>query len=250
MGIGKVATSHPIYNVDSQLAVNATSFYGISPVYVVGAASPVVSVSYSGAASIIEGGSAQFTVSASPAPEEDIRIGLHLLKDQPFGQHITGSPSVLLTPSQSSATVTVGTRQASWHHPDGSFTLVLLEGDGYQFDHSDAAPSAKRVLVTNNDQKPANRRCRLDQNLSCVSPLPEYSSANKEVDFTLSKSEFALAEGESREVVVTFSRVPLQGRLSSSPFRGPDVSRVFRAALRSDPPQSQPGCKNFPLTTD
>ncbi len=248
VGIGKVATSHPIYNVDSQLAANATTFYGISPVYVVGAAPPVVSVSYSGAASITEGGSAQFTVSASPAPEENIQVQLQLLRSQPFGSQITGSNEVTLTSSAPSATVTVTTVDDSFYHPDGSFTLVLLEGEGYRLAHSDAAPSAQRVLVTNNDPESANKHCSVDRNRNCTSPAPGYSSANKEVDFTLSKSEFALAEGESREVVVTFSRVPLQGRLSSSPFRGPDVSRVFRAALRSDPPQGSPGCRGFNIS--
>ncbi len=221
--------------------------------------SPVVSLSYSGATTITEGQSASFTVTADPAPASDIRVQLHLLQSQPFGGRITGGDEVVLTPSEPSATVTVTTVDDKWHHPDGSLTLVVLEPatrTSYQLHHNDQAPSAQRVLVADNDPPSANKvspryfvrpngPCRDSRTnavipggaAACSSPPRGYSVAHKDVSFVVSKSDFRLNEGESRDVMVTFSRVP---------DGGSDVSAVFRAALQSDPPNlGAYDCKTF-----
>jgi len=219
---------NPIQHLIGRVASSQShSFYGISPVYVIGsdipepaaatADMPAVSISYSGAASIVEGGSVDFTVQASPAPARSIRVRADLLFSQPFGARITTARPVLLTPTQPSATVTVSTTDDRWDHPDGSFTLVLLEGDGYVLHHTEAAPSAHQVFVTDNDPAHANKCPHLDATL-CSWPPDGYSDAGKSVDFVASNADFSLGEGESKVIVVTFSRTPVGG---------PDVSSVF-----------------------
>ncbi len=232
------------------------SFYAISPVYQVtstvvtpelpsplvemgSAESPVVRIFYSGADSIVEGGLAYFTVFAHPAPARPIRVNLGLLHDLDFGARLRNGSSVLLSSSRSAAQVVVTTVDDNadmdlslrgrdlWNKAlvdagAGSFTLVLLEGQRYRLAHSDEAPSAKRVRVTDNDNgapEVVARRARclqLTDNLSdapavlstrdCVWPPPGYSDAYRFVEFVASSSGFTLGEGESREVVLTFSR--------------------------------------------
>ena len=262
---------NPIQHLPGLAAKTAEhSFYAISPVYrvesdiplpVAGTAeSPVVSVLNTGANTITEGNTASFTVTASPAPTDTITVRLRLLQSQPFGARIVGGTTITLTQSTPSAAVAVTTVDDRWDHPNGSITLVVLEpatGSSYRLSHSSGAPSAQQVFITDNDPESANKispryfdtdtkQCRdsYTNNIipggsqACSSPPAGYTTAHKDIEFVVSKTDFTLAEGESRYVVVTFSRTP---------DTGTDVSNIFRAALQSD--QSRLGpyeCKTFP----
>ncbi len=227
--VGNFSGGSHIDNGNNLNVNGALPFYGVSPVYVVAEAPvPVVSVSRSGSGPVAEGGSETFTVSASSAPGRDITVRLGLLRDQDYGASLSSS-SVVLTSSSPSATVTVSTVDDSidedgvfWGYDDtskyGSFTVVLLEGDGYLLAHSDANPSAVRVRVTDNDvfdfashrpdceAEAARLGLTLREVEDCVWPPPEAPNVSRYVDVMLSESDLVLDEGESHVLALTFSR--------------------------------------------
>ncbi len=228
--VGSFSGGSHIDNGNNLNVNGALPFYGISPVYVVAEEPPlpVVSVSRSGSGPVAEGGSETFTVSASSAPGQDITVRLGLLQDQDYGARLSSS-SVVLTSSSPSAMVTVSTVDDSidedgvfWGYNDaskyGSFTVVLLEGDGYLLAHSDANPSAVRVQVTDNDSFDLSAhaancdRAAVDNGGDrrgvdeCLWPPPEAPNVSRYVDVMLSESDLVLDEGESRVLALTFSR--------------------------------------------
>ncbi|MYB08503.1 MAG: hypothetical protein F4Y28_00825, partial [Acidimicrobiia bacterium] len=88
---------------------------------------PVVSVAAGG--SVTEGGDASFTVTASPAPSQPLRVRLTVGQWGRFGVP-TGSRTVMV-PTSGSATVTVSTSDDEVDEPDGSASVTVDSGDGY-----------------------------------------------------------------------------------------------------------------------
>ena len=83
------------------------------------------------AASVTEGGSAAFTVSASPAPASSLTVGLTISQTGSFVvAGGTGSKTVTV-PTSGSATYSVATVDDSTDEANGSVRATLVAGSGY-----------------------------------------------------------------------------------------------------------------------
>ncbi|MDE2883617.1 MAG: hypothetical protein OXO53_00765, partial [Chloroflexota bacterium] len=105
---------------------------------------PVVSVS--GGSGITEGGSASFTVSASPAPAANLDVKVTVTQSGDYGA-TTGQRTVTI-PTTGSVTFTVDTTDDSTDEADGSVTATVDAGTGYTVSSSQ---SAATVSVADND---------------------------------------------------------------------------------------------------
>ena len=107
--------------------------------------SPLVSIS--GGSSVTEGGTATFTLSASPAPQAAITVNVSVVESGAFaGSGQTGSREVTV-PAGGKASLTVTTRDDSTDESDGSITATLADGSGY----SVGSPRSASVTVKDND---------------------------------------------------------------------------------------------------
>ncbi|MDE2935520.1 MAG: hypothetical protein OXP37_01600, partial [Chloroflexota bacterium] len=86
-------------------------------------------VSISAGTGITEGGSASFTISASPAPASDLDASVTVTAIGDFGVS-TGQRTVTI-PTTGSATFTVGTTDDSTDEADGSVTATVNAGSAY-----------------------------------------------------------------------------------------------------------------------
>jgi len=108
---------------------------------------PVVSIT--GGNGITEGGSASFTVSASPAPSANLDVKVTVTQSGDYGA-TTGQRTVTV-PTTGSVTFTVGTTDDSADETDGSVTATVDAGSGYTVSSSQ---SAATVTVADNDDAP------------------------------------------------------------------------------------------------
>ncbi len=112
---------------------------------------PTPEVSVSSGGDVTEGGSASFTVTASPAPASPLDVAVTVAQSGDFaasGQ--TGSRTVTI-PSSGSATLTVATEDDGADEPDGSVSVSLDAGAGYTV----SSPSdTASVAVRDNDEPP------------------------------------------------------------------------------------------------
>ena len=104
---------------------------------------PVVSVS--SGSGITEGGSASFTVSASPAPSANLDVKVTVTQSGDYGA-TTGQRTVTV-PTSGSVTFTVGTTDDDADEADGSVTATLVDGAAYDLGASKTAT----VTVSDND---------------------------------------------------------------------------------------------------
>ena len=139
------------------LSLNAGSGYGVGKPALESAlvfdnddpppARPEISISAGGA--VAEGGDAQFTVTATPAPAAPLSVNLTVSQDGDFGA-TTGSRAVSI-PTSGSASVTVGTTDDSNDESDGSVSVSVAAGNGYTVSSSQVSAS---VPVLDNDDPP------------------------------------------------------------------------------------------------
>ncbi len=105
---------------------------------------PVVSIT--GGPGVTEGGSASFTVSASPAPASNLDVTVTVAQSGDFGA-TTGQRTVTV-PTTGSVTFTVATTDDQADESDGSVTVTLNTGNGY------SGSGAATVAVSDNDDPP------------------------------------------------------------------------------------------------
>ena len=110
-------------------------------------------VSISGGPAVDEGGSASFTVSASPVPTGDLTVNLEI---GPAGSSFVasgdlGSQTVVIGAMMSEATYSVPTDDDGTDEPNGTVTATLAAGTGYTLDAANASAS---VVVNDNDGPP------------------------------------------------------------------------------------------------
>ena len=110
---------------------------------------PTPEVSVTGGSGITEGGSASFTVSASPAPASNLDVKVTVTQSGDYGA-TTGQRTVTI-PTTGSATFTVGTTDDSADETDGSVTATVNAGSGYTVSSSQGAAT---VAVSDNDDAP------------------------------------------------------------------------------------------------
>ena len=112
---------------------------------------PVVSISAGNA--ITEGGSVEFTVTASPRPTSNLPVSVTVSQSGDFGAS-TGSRTVTI-PTTGSATLTIATSDDSTDESDGSVTATVNSGNGYTVSSSQGAGT---VDVSDNDDAPPTQQ--------------------------------------------------------------------------------------------
>ena len=105
---------------------------------------PTPEVSISGGSGITEGGTASFTITASPAPASPLTVKVGVSENGSFG----ASGAVTITVSGASTTYTISTTDDNVDEADGSVTATLQDGSGYTVSSSQGAAS---VNVADND---------------------------------------------------------------------------------------------------
>ena len=105
---------------------------------------PVITIS--GGSGITEGGSATFTISASPAPASPITVNIGVSETGSFG----ASGAATVTVSGASTTYTITTSDDDVDEPNGSVTATVQSGDGYTV----GSASTASVNVADNDAPP------------------------------------------------------------------------------------------------
>ncbi len=110
---------------------------------------PTPEISISGSNGITEGGSASFTVSASPAPSANLDVKVTITQSGDYGA-TTGQRTVTV-PTSGSVSFTVGTTDDSADETDGSVTATVDAGSGYTVSSSQGAAT---VSVADNDDAP------------------------------------------------------------------------------------------------
>ena len=104
-------------------------------------------LSISGGSGITEGGSASFTITASPAPAGSITVKVGVSESGDFG----ASGAATVTVSGASTTYTIATTDDSTDEADGSVTATLQDGSGYTVSSTKGAAT---VNVADNDDPP------------------------------------------------------------------------------------------------
>ncbi len=117
-------------------------------------------VSITAGASVTEGGNAEFTVTATPAPQADLPVSVTVSQSGDFGASV-GQQTVTI-PTTGSATLTIATSDDSTDETDGSVTATVNTGSGYTVSSSQ---SAGTVAVSDNDAAPAPTGPVLDAQL-------------------------------------------------------------------------------------
>ncbi len=140
------------------VAVNARSGYTVSTTQgtaTVGVSDndepPLVTpeVSVTAGSGVTEGGSASFTVSASPAPSAPLSVSVSVSQSGDFGA-ATGSRTVTV-PTSGSATVTVATSDDTADETDGSVSVAVNARSGYTVSTTQGTAT---VGVSDNDEPP------------------------------------------------------------------------------------------------
>ncbi|MDE0605487.1 MAG: S8 family serine peptidase [bacterium] len=109
---------------------------------------PVVSVT--AGSGVTEGGDASFTVSASPAPSQELLVDVTVAQSGDFGvSMVSGTVTV---PTSGTAAFTVSTTDDDSDEPDGSVSVTVSSGSGYTVS---ATAGSASVVVSDDDDPPA-----------------------------------------------------------------------------------------------
>ena len=108
-------------------------------------------LSLSAGAAVDEGGSAEFTLAADPAPEADLTVDITVAQT---GDYLdapgAGSRTVTLTAGATSTTLAIATLNDATDEPDGSVSVTLDAGTGYTV----AAGQASATVAVRDDDEP------------------------------------------------------------------------------------------------
>ena len=174
---------------------------------------PVITVA--GGSGVTEGGDAVFTVSASPAPAENLTVSLMIADDGAsdfLASGDEGKKTVTIAANQASAELTVSTQDDIVDEADGSVTATVQAASGYTPSGTNASAS---VSVSDDDDPPAtpvvsiSAGADVDEGGNAVftvsaSPAP---TANLTVSLTVADdgaSDF-LASGDEGKKTVTIA---------------------------------------------
>ncbi len=106
-------------------------------------------VSVTAGSDVTEGGNAEFTITASPAPAANLPVSVTITASGDYGAS-AGQRTVTI-PTGGSATLTIATSDDSVDETDGSVTATVNTGDGYTVSSSQGAGT---VSVSDNDVTP------------------------------------------------------------------------------------------------
>ena len=107
---------------------------------------PVPVVSIVGGSAVTEGGSATFTLSASPAPAAPLTVNLAVSQSGDF--YVGTGPTTVQIATSGTHTLSLGTRDDSIDEADGSMTVTLSAGTGYTVSSTQGAAT---VAVSDDD---------------------------------------------------------------------------------------------------
>ncbi len=110
---------------------------------------PTPEVSVTAGGGVTEGGSAVFTLTASPAPSSNLDVSVTVSQSGDYGA-TTGQRTVTV-PTTGSVTLTVGTTDDTTDETDGSVTATVNAGSGYTVSSTQGAAT---VAVADNDAAP------------------------------------------------------------------------------------------------
>ena len=111
---------------------------------------PPPTVTISAGSGVNEGSPASFTVTASPAPGSPITVSLTVSQSGDYAASGTTGTKSLTIPTTGSATYSVATVDDGTDEADGSITVRVNGGDGYDV----GSPAATTVAVSDNDDPP------------------------------------------------------------------------------------------------
>ncbi len=106
-------------------------------------------VSIAAGSDVVEGSNATFTLAASPAPAANLDVTVTVSATGSYG--VTTGSQIVSIPTSGSATFTVATSGDTVDEVDGSVTVTLVDGAGYDLDSSASAAS---VTVSDDDNPP------------------------------------------------------------------------------------------------
>ena len=131
-----------------------TSFKGKASVIVTDddpAVSSAPTVSVSPGSGVTEGQSVRFTLTATPAPTEDLTVYITTAQNGWYGA-IPESASYVIWKGQTTKVVTYRTRDMDVDEPDGAITMTVVDGYNYQISTSNGSAA---VTVEDNDDASA-----------------------------------------------------------------------------------------------
>ena len=105
-------------------------------------------VTVSAGSTVTEGGSATFTLTATPAPAADLPVTVAVATDGAYG--ITAGTQTVAIPTTGSATLTLATTGDATDEPDGSVSVTVTDGSGYT-----AGNPASGTVAIRDDDVPA-----------------------------------------------------------------------------------------------
>ena len=102
-------------------------------------------VTLSAGSAVTEGGSATFTLTASPAPAADLAVSVTVAATGAYG--IAAGPQTVTIPTTGIATLTLATTDDTTNEPDGSVTVTVTDGSGYTV----GDPASGTVAIRDDD---------------------------------------------------------------------------------------------------
>ena len=145
---------------------------------------PVIGISAGSA--VMEGDSATFTVTANPVPTSNLAVNLNVTQGGDFGVQ-TGGDTVIIAAGQRSATLTVRTVDDGMGEPDGSITVTVNSGQGYN-----VAASATATVTVEDVGETDNT----DNTDSAIEDDPEEEETSPEEEETSPEEEETSPEEE------------------------------------------------------
>ena len=142
-----------------------TSFKGKASVIVTDddpAVSSAPTVSVTPGRGVTEGQSVRFTLTASPAPSEDLTVYITTAQNGWYGA-IPESASYVIRKGQTTKVVTYRTRDMEVDEPDGAITMTVV--DGYDYHISTSNGSAAVSVADNDDASACSERVMEDGTL-------------------------------------------------------------------------------------
>ena len=110
---------------------------------------PTPEVSISAGSGVTEGGNATFTVTANPAPTSPLSVTVNVAQSGEYGV-ATGAQTVTI-PTSGSVTLTIATSDDSVDESNGSVTVTVNSGTGYDVSSSNGVAT---VAVSDDDDPP------------------------------------------------------------------------------------------------
>ncbi len=236
----QVVSADTVCTPDIQIQVGTNTWpFGFTHPTITVKALPVVSIS--GGPPVTEGGQATFTVTASPTPASALTVNLTVAQTGAFVAAGLLGPTTVTVPTSGSVTYTVATEGDSTNEANGSVTVTLNAGTGYNVHGTQGSGS---VTVNDDDaSQPPPRQLPASPaqgspdlvssfggatvaELTLVSNetmepvvLPEASGGNGALNYSLTSAPAGLAG-------LTFD--PATRRLSGTPDRAGSWTFTYR----------------------